>query len=434
MSHPQENGIKLSRSALTWLLSSHITGLSACIALFILTIYRFYYSKANRSKKTKTKNHIQIVSILNILCYILFYTSNILSDYLYFKFLQNNDITLDAVYYICIILAILSASLAPLLFFILMIIRLYTTFYGTIYHTETWVFRLYSIGNILMGLVWIIAWISDITPILNYDYDLLEVSNFTWVGALDYIIGSILVIMNILFGTSLTYLFISKLFRLIVAQQQSLDFKLDLNNNNYNLDSPSSIHSPTYSPISSQLSSVAINPPPLPIKRASNSPNASRDSNTKSMTHSRMSSYGFSLPYIPAAASVKNVNAEFNPKQLRLLRTITKHTILAATAISFYQLALVFGVLQKFLIKGDGWDRIAAYYLFTIATIVEILCIFLSFKVNHKCYLVLCRGCHRCVEKCCHTLAYKSIEKETVQSIYYLKMNAYDHNDGIQEI
>ena len=141
MSHRHSKQIQLSASVLGWLLSSHIFGLSACVILFGITIYRFYYfdySKANISNNTKSR--IRIVSILNIICYILFYISNILSDYLYYKFMNGGNYILDILYYICIIFAIISATAAPLLFFVLMIIRLNNTFKGTIYATQSWIF------------------------------------------------------------------------------------------------------------------------------------------------------------------------------------------------------------------------------------------------------------------------------------------------------
>eukprot|EP01084_Bolivina_argentea_P306046 528778_1 len=373
---------ELSPSIVGWLISSHIVGFIASIILFVLTIYKFYCS--NIFGSSNTKNYIRIISVANIICYILFYCSNILSDYVYCKFLQSDskhNNTIDIIYYICIILAIISATSAPLLFFILMIIRLKNTFQDTIYQTNMYIYRVYFCGNILMAFVWCWAWLSDITPILNYDYDLLDLSNTAWFVS-QYAIGLILVAMNLIYGTSLTYLFVSKLFNLIVAQQQSIDFTFI----------------------------------PMDFNKTKNS-NHSLDITNKTL----------SFPH-----TIKDIDAEFNPKQLRLLRTITKHTILACTAITFYQLALVFGVIQK-MFKGDHWDRICAYYLYTVATIIEILCIFLSFKVNHSYYLFICKSCHMCTEKCCHRLAHRSIEKESVQSMKYLKMNVYnDENQMIE--
>ena len=109
---------------------------------------------------------------------------------------------------------------------------------------------------------------------------------------------------------------------------------------------------------------------------------------TKS-NHSRLSSYGFSLP------SIKNLNAEFNPKQLTLLRTITKHTILASTAIIFYQLALLFGVLQKLLFKVKvgiellliiylQWQQLLRFYAFFyhLKSIILIIDVYVNGCIN----------------------------------------------------
>ena len=172
MGSTQNEPIQLSPSVLAWLLSSHIFGLSSCVILFVLAIYRFYYSKANIS--INTKSHIRIISMLNIICYILFYIANILSDYVYYQFMDGHNTILNILYYFCIVLAIISATAAPLLFFILMIIRLKITFEGTIYANDKWVFKIYWIGNILMAIIWIIVWIKVITPILNFYHDLLD--------------------------------------------------------------------------------------------------------------------------------------------------------------------------------------------------------------------------------------------------------------------
>ena len=107
-----------------------------------------------------------------------------------------------------------------------------------------------------------------------------------------------------------------------------------------------------------------------------------------------------------------------DPKQLKLLKLISKNTLLVGIAIFVVQIYLCFEWVELYQKNNKTWATwsyylCARWILRSLMMVIEILAVYLSFAQNRVCFNCLCGGCQTGLQSCCQTRMKQTIRRKT---------------------
>ena len=240
------------------------------------------------------------------------------------------------------VLANIFWTVGCLSFFSLLILRLYAVFDNTVYQLPNYAFIIWTV---LLFLIFICYILFIVDAYGNLDDD-----------TFNNIVFPSLVILNIITGLSLLYVFGAKLFKL--AMQMS-------------------VHDMNQFSSTNQGSTMTMT------------------SDFRTRTTTKDESYKW-VEY----------ETQLDTKQINLLKAIAKNALLGGIGIMGIQIYFIFQWIELYKRTHSGW-AIWSYYLCTRyilrATVmsIEIFCVYLSFGANKKLYGVLCGKCANRLQLCC---------------------------------
>eukprot|EP01084_Bolivina_argentea_P152172 265491_1 len=257
--------------------------------------------------------------------------------------------------------------------YILCTYRVYITFKHSVYEEKSIIYcvvavliSFYTIGVIMKA----ISIIFQQTNVLHKNaYKLNMYLNIT------------IIIIDVLITTTMTYLFVSKIFQLIVSRKQSLIAS----------------HSQTF---------------------LSNTFSVNKVTNKYSFQRERDNTFSISLTdaiggseynesYIKSVSknSLFVIDKCMDEEQIVLIQTIVRYLILSIVAIFVTQicwyLALLVDIVYVFADTEYYWDVLIFYIWWGIDCIVNTSVIYLYFNFCHSTYLRLCRKCDNCCIRVC---------------------------------
>ena len=287
------------------------------------------------------------------------------------------------------VVAYIFLFLAQISFYALMTLRLYQTFRSTIYQlTKRTIYF-----SILLGLLLTLSWIIWFAQGLYLDHIGGGKDTENW---FNYIVLTCIFSLSCIFGFVLVWLFIQKLYKLILSQRQSIHIWNDKR-------------------ITTSLSFSSFN---------------GANYNNYSKTSTSRSNYGnspYSLDINPNENDQQLENresVELTEKQKSLLSTMVKNSILGIIAILLYQLMYFLGPI----VVIDYRIEVAHKFGFALAIFFEMLCIYLTFKANDNTYQCLCGKCHNLCQKCIK----KCVQKK-VKELNQKQMEIYDTSKTLIE-
>lgn len=101
-------------------------------------------------------------------------------------------------------------------------------------------------------------------------------------------------------------------------------------------------------------------------------------------------------------------------RQLSVLQTIVKHTVLSSFEIGCYLFLCIVVVIAALIDPDRKYEigSIIRMWCFALAIIVVTICIYLSFVIHNDQYYKICGKCDNCCRFMCERLATSSIERQ----------------------
>ena len=198
--------------------------------------------------------------------------------------------------------------------------------------------------------------------------------------------------VNLCIGYSCIYLFVKKLYKLAIQQKQSInwlitgDFEV-VGGGHSNLDDLN-LHS-------------------------------LRCESDNEMTMDDSPQYTYTKKPNMSSYSIANIidEVEVTPRQISLLRAIVKNTILLSIAITIFQTPFAFvGTYHQFDVYNENFSLIA-WFLNLFSICIEVICIYMTFQFNVRCYLGICGICDNCCFKCLKGFMLNSMKRKTKQDM-----------------
>eukprot|EP01084_Bolivina_argentea_P004625 8795_1 len=310
-------------------------------------------------------------------------------------------------------------SIARVSFFILWVGRHYYSFEGSVYQSKKITYILLISGVILMFLV--LMFINIVILALGYvdNNSNILLSLVLTFGILEFIIA-----------TSIIYLFVHKLFQLILDTTQYEEI-IDAHYTQKRLESISiepqmQIH---YDDRHVELG-VVTNRPEYTI--ALNSANVNKHNNIKNGKHNNERLRGISSASTlslfkrwQSFASVKSesgtindINVKLEARQIILINTITQHSILGGIALISSQIYLFMFLIYMFdfnIIQSHFTANLLLSCYRPIDRIIQVFCIYISLNFSHNIYKFCCKKTHNGLRKLCQNIAKNKIKKMLVK-------------------
>ena len=230
-------------------------------------------------------------------------------------------------------------------FFLLLIVRLYTVFHQTEYQLPRYAFIIWSI---LLFLI-----------LITYCFIIADAYNDWDDDVFNDITFPILVILNMITGLSLIYIFGAKLFKLamIISVSNLTEYRRFFETTTTETDI---------------------------------------DSRIPKTTITDSTSYEW----------VVHETKYIDTKQVKLLKVMVKNALLGWISIIVIQIYFISEWIELYTKWHYGWNVSSYYYCLrwmirTIAMSIEIFCVYLSFSVNKKLFRCLCGKCANQLQICC---------------------------------
>eukprot|EP01084_Bolivina_argentea_P090091 162391_1 len=119
---------------------------------------------------------------------------------------------------------------------------------------------------------------------------------------------------------------------------------------------------------------------------------------------------------------------KMNQRQLKLVQTVTKLTVLLSiyvvSTISYVIITVICGVYSTDL------SELIDFCAYTVASVVGVICIFLTFWVNNSNYICLCNQCDMICSKLCRYIAQSKIAQSKMKG--HLNVNSITVDDDEQ--
>ena len=338
-------------------------GIIYCSILLILSTFNFWII----NRELNIIISIRIYSTLHLIFYIIYYIASMVTIDYTFKIIE---------WQIWRQIRHGSLIIASNLFYAIILSRLYYSFRDTQFHLSKCTLCIYYILlTIFTILLYIYYWFRT----FDRNNTSFEYSYFLFAASA----------LNLGIGYSFIYLFIRKLYRLAIQQKQSInwliggDFEV-IGGGHSNLDDM-------------QLHSL----------------NDDGDINDNTFDYSPQFTYTkkTNLSTYSIADIIDEV--EVTPRQLSLLRAIVKNTILLAVAITLFQVPMVFvATYHQFAIYDESFSLIA-WFLNLAAVCIEVICIYMTFQFNARCYLGICGLCDKFCLNLLKGFMLKNMKKKT---------------------
>ena len=222
-------------------------------------------------------------------------------------------------------------------------------------------------------------------------------------------------IIDLLLSSTVCYLFVSRLFKLVLAQKSDgLQFNTKGLGGNGNINTNSNcLTSPSFNPSSLQLGHVAQ----ASIDTLSiNSTDSTTDTNTK------ISNNDVSVFLTQREEMLRYVNSasiNFSDNQTLMISLITRYTVLSVTAMSwnvFNWIVTIAWIANDNLFENNGYT-VFVHIIHSVVEIIEIGCLYLNFGFAKHWYIMFCNGYDKCCQSMCHNVAQRSIKKQMTTEI-----------------
>ena len=291
-------------------------------------------------------------------------------------------------------------SMARISFFVLWSARLYSSFKGSIYASHNCVYLLLMIG--IIGMFLVLMFVNIVVLALGYvdNNDSVLLALVLTFGILEFMVAS-----------SLIFLFVNKLLRLIYNQTH-FDGIISAHHHYQRLGtiSVSAVTPHPITPSGNSSDSYTV-----PLNKAGK---GSFDSTVGRLLRSASTMSLLKRWQSFAADSGAEYNIKLDAKQMILVNTITQHTLLGVISLISALVYLTIWMTYYFdwrLIKSD----FVAFLLITCYTIfdrlIQMLCVYMGMNFAHGLYRKCCQrvhnGCRRLVER----TAKRQIKKEVKQ-------------------
>eukprot|EP01084_Bolivina_argentea_P077073 139741_1 len=184
----------------------------------ILTVYKTSCTQKStiHGYRNRLSNSIKFITISHILFYLLHFAT-------LFPFQPTDTELVQKIFIYSTKFCIVSAEC---LFYVLLLVRLHSTFNLTSYALSKCSLYIYTMGILLLFLFWILYEFVFYTISVNVPTP----SNIQSSGYMCFII----VLCNIILGTVLVYSFNSRLFSLVTSQRRSISPSIAVGNDMYN--------------------------------------------------------------------------------------------------------------------------------------------------------------------------------------------------------
>ena len=123
---------------------------------------------------------------------------------------------------------------------------------------------------------------------------------------------------------------------------------------------------------------------------------------------------GLNMDYI----GKQNANT-LDTNQMKIMKIISKLTILSITESTFYQILIIFFAVTNAMKIFDSIPQNVYRFQLRIASILWALevmmisiCVFLSFDAAHFWFSLFCGRTHKCLSRCCASLAKKRMKRQ----------------------
>ena len=391
-------------------------GLFYCCTFLALCIYRFCTSRVI------VTNEIYVLQFL-ISLYVGFWTLKHLFVCTILALLYNevdhripiDTETLDFLQRLC-------SSIATKLLYVIILLRIYYTFKETIHKLSNHSFVSYLV---LLVIAWAIDVVGDILVVLHRH-------------SIFHFLYAVAVSIQIALGIVFIYQFNHRLFQLILAQS-NYDYHYGSTTKGFERGFEGFTISPPQHSVEGQnegisaSNSIARSVTASPSNSAANSlvpapnsipqfvPNSSARSAMSSATSSVMSTAKSTAQSKSTSTLLNRIIAEkdradsllLNPKQVSLLDIITKNSLLASTAIIAYDIFIILYVALELIpfTSISTHTMIVLFYVQSVASFIEMLCIYLTFNWGGTVYTKCCGCCHTECLKCCRNVAKRKIAR-----------------------
>ena len=378
-------------------------------------------------------NHTYVIlSKLSRITMICFLTYLFLMCFYTISYGFNFELSTNILLVLYILLYILDAIgiMSILLFYIY---RLKATFDDSAYKISKRLLMIYFILSLIWFFFTIFALCVDLLMYFlkitnHHDHD--HSNDLTdYLGVSIRLIGALFAGFEV---CSIAYLFSSKLMNLVISQRQTIavnilmsQIKLKNNQkrNNINITSIKSkfsLHANNTTRNSSNITKSTINSDESPLTDSetmkSNTTNITNicegNENENNIEHPSCYNYDY--------VSKLTTESILSQRQLSLLKSITKQTVLIVFGILFIFFDFVFVGCQVFSRTGNSnnsslwlvWLMICIEWLeYTMVPIV----LWLSFVFSNKQYFIICGCCHKYCGTCCTNVALYKLKKSLLE-------------------
>ena len=314
-------------------------------------------SKSTLSKDFKFLKNTTLINILSLLCAAIC-TSVVFTTRSVYYYVDNVIVgSYDWNYGILKYTQILEftfygINLISLELFLLC--QLHTTFEKTTYAITRNILKILSICIVCHAMFIVIGLVISAVELGDHSWIFLGISIFT----------------TIILSSIISFMFSNRLFTLMINLRQSI-INNDLNNKSVS-PSPSIVPVPSVSSINDSIN----------INIQSNYDNNS------------------------------DINISLSDKQVKLLKTITKHTVLILfITVMLCSYFICHSILYQFEIDNEI-IVVFLWYIIDGSTLTIPICLWLSFIFGKKEYNFLCSQCHSCCFRCFEYFAMKKLEKK----------------------
>ena len=317
--------------------------------ILIASIIRKLYCLPTSKNDPVINKGVKYASLTMFYALIIAHTSHILL----FTFGSDRD---NILFYVIVAIFYLAFAFAFFAYYIFMVVRLYHVFQNSIYAMTK---------KAIYFHVCILVCCCFIYGIAIIFYEVLE--DFTTY----YICLSLCTILFASGFSQLVYSFNSNLFALVLSKRRLM------------------IHFP-----SPTLNSMATNKMSITMAKSSSIEETTENQSPQ-------------LTSIGNTDGTLSITDTFTERQLVLLRTIIKHTVLGAIMILMIILFIMINILS--LIIGGKSGEVLFWWGQVVSTCTVTTCVFMGFRVNHWFYTSFCTFCDRKCSNFCEYCANQQV-------------------------